>query len=281
MAIDLLGIANRALVRLGAKKIASLTEETDRAVACNEEADECRVETLRAHPWNCARKRAYLNGLAQAALNPGAGATTQGASVTFTATAASFVVGRDEEYRIIGNGGVARITSVLNTTSVQAEIVTPFADLNQIPVEGWRIAPAWGWEFRFPKPADYIRLVELQGTSIRGHGASILWSWWRDLNTFPEPVKVEGEFLVSNVGGKVNIAYTKDLTDISKWDSLAKSALTALLAFRISYAVTGSLQAAKTQHDAYKEILAEARTMNGQEGSADDSGSAVLLDIRA
>ena len=91
---------------------------------------------------------------------------------------------------------------------------------------------------------------------------------------------VEGQYLVSDQGGEVNIAFTEDLTDLAKWDALALSAYTELLAFRISYAVTGSLQAARTQHDVYKDILAEARTSDGQEGSIDDSGSSILLDVR-
>jgi hypothetical protein len=44
--------------------------------------------------------------------------------------------------------------------------------------------------------------------------------------------------------------------------------------------VTGSLQAAKTHHDGWKECLAEARTIDGQEGTSDDTGSDVLLAVR-
>ena len=58
MAITTLDIANRALLRLGAKYvISSLSEETDRARVCNIEMEPCRVETLRAHPWHHARRR--------------------------------------------------------------------------------------------------------------------------------------------------------------------------------------------------------------------------------
>ena len=281
MATDLLAVANRSLIRLGAKKIVSLDEDSDRARACQSEAIPCRQETLRAHPWNFARKRARLSTYPAANLAPDANAVTVGATSTFTASAGVFLLtGQDVGCRIIGNSGVARISTVADAQHADAVIETAFADTLSIATESWRIAPAWGWDFRYSKPVDYLRLVEMQGLSIKGIGASILWTWWRDLNNAPEPVKIEDQFLVSNIGGKIDIAYTRDVDDLALWDSLATNALVALLAFQICYAVTGSLQASKTQHDAYKEALAEARTINGQEGTADDSGSDILLAVR-
>lgn len=283
LATTQLDIANRALLRLGAKKIDSLTEDSDRARACDAEVDEVRQETLRAHPWNFARKRARLNTFPQMNLQPGAGANvtgTQGVTFTSVLPGAFLTTGQDVGARIIGNGGTARITSVTDSQNAVADIDAAFSDLTLIGVEKWRITVGWEWDFRYAKPADYLRLVTAQGLAIRGLGSSIIWTWWRDLNNAPEPVKVEDQFLVSNVGGKMDIAYTRDVTDITLWDSLAKSAFAALLAFRICYAVTGSLAASKTQHDAYMADLASARTMNGQEGSPDDSGSDILLAVR-
>lgn len=283
LALTQLDIANRALVRLGAKKIVALDEDSDRARACVAEVDEVRQETLRAHPWNFARKRTRLNTFPQATLTPGAGAnvsSTVGVQFNASQPGAFLITGQDVGARILGNGGTARITSVTDSQNVVADIDSAFADLTVIAVELWRVTVGWEWDFRYRKPADYLRLVTAQGLSLKGIGTSILWNWWRDLNSAPEPVKVEDQFLVSNVGGKMDIAYTADITDISLWDSLAKSAFAAMLAYRICYAVTGSLQASKTQHDSFKADLMEARTMNGQEGSPDDSGSDILLAVR-
>jgi hypothetical protein len=279
---DQLGVANRALVRLGATKISSLDEDSDRARACASEISESRQETLRAHPWNFSRKRARINAFPQANLAPGTGANVASTlGVAFSATAPVFLTdGSDVGARILGNGGTARITSVIDSQNVLADIDSAFQDLTVLGTNTWRVTVGWQWDFRYPKPAGYLRLVTAEGISFRGSGTSILWSWWRDLNNNPEPVKVEDQFLVSNVGGKLDIAYSADVPDVTRWDTLAKSAWSALLAFRICYAVTGSLQASKTQHDAYKADLAEARTMNGQEGSADDSGSDILIAVR-
>lgn len=277
----LLTVANRALVRLGAKQIGSLTEASDSAIACNIEADECRKETLRAYPWNFARKRTRLNTFPAGTLVVPSDALTVDASATFTNASGPFVVGRDEGFLIKASTGVARIDSVTDTQTVVATIETAFAAAGVLAAESWWLAPSWEWAYRFPKPSDYVRLVKVQrvaGTVVSP--ATLVWSYWRDMGSEPEPIKVEGDFLVAEVGPKLDIAYTRDETDLDKWDALALSALAAKLAFRVCYAVTGSLQSAKTHHDAFLEILSEARTMDGQEGSIDQSSSDVLLTVR-
>jgi hypothetical protein len=289
MATDpLLDISNRALVSLGAKKIGSLDEGTDRAIACKLEAEHTRTAVLRAHPWNFARKRARLVTYPQATLQPGAGADTPSTpsaptpGVTFHASAqgAFLTTGQDVGARIIANHGLARITSVVDDQNVVAQIEVPFADLSVIAVAGWRTTVGWEWDFRYNKPADYIRLFEMQGLAIKGIGSSVLWTWWRDLNNAPEPIKVEDQFLVSNIGGLVDIAYTADIPDLTLWDPLAHDALSAKLAVNICNAVTGSSQQVKMATEMFKGAISEARTMNGQEGTADDSGSDILLAVR-
>ena len=283
MAITTLDIANRALLRLGAKYIiSSLTEETDRARVCNIEMEPARLETLRAHPWHHARRRAKLSSVVAGTLTPGAGATTVGATATFTLSGVpdGFVVGRDEDFVLVGNSGRARITSVTSTTTADAEIEAAFANLTPISSGSWRFSPLWDFDFRYPKPVNYIRSWETQGNSLRGPSA--IGTWWRGLttDTLNERVKVEGDFLVSQDGPTINLAYTSDQDDLDKWDALSLSAYVALLAYKVCYAVTGSLQATRTQYDAYKAILAEARSMDGQEGTPDDSGSDLLLTVR-
>ena len=53
-------ICNRALQKLGAKRITSLTEDSPNARSCNVAYDDIREAELRAHTWNCAVKRAQL-----------------------------------------------------------------------------------------------------------------------------------------------------------------------------------------------------------------------------
>lgn len=58
---SVVGICNRALQKLGAKRIVSLTDEnSSNARACNVAYETVRDAELRAHPWSFAIKRAQL-----------------------------------------------------------------------------------------------------------------------------------------------------------------------------------------------------------------------------
>jgi hypothetical protein len=59
MASDV-GICNRALQKLGAKRIVSLTDDTPNARACNVAYEVVRDAELRAHPWSFAIARTQL-----------------------------------------------------------------------------------------------------------------------------------------------------------------------------------------------------------------------------
>lgn len=284
MPITTLDIANRALLRLGAKYIiSSLSEETDRARVCNIEMEPCRLETLRAHPWHHARRRAKLTSRVVGTLTPGAGATTvdtTGVTFTLTGVADGFLADRDEDFVLVGNSGRARITSVVSPTEVLADIDTAFADLTAIASGDWRFAPLWEFTHRYPLPANYLRSWDVQPTSLRGIATTAVW--WRGITTdvFASTLKREGDFLMSLDGPTLFVAYTADRTNLDTWDPLSISAYVGLLCSRIAYAVTGSLQVVRTEFDSYRAILAEARSMDGQEGTPDDSGSDVLISSR-
>jgi hypothetical protein len=276
-----LDIANRALLRLGAKYIiATLAEDSDRARVCKIEMAPARLETLRAHPWHHARRRAKLTSAVAGTLTPGAGATvvnTTGVTFTLTGVTAGFLAGRDEDFVLVGNSGRARITSIVSPTEVLADIDTAFADLSAITTGNWRFSPLWEFGFRYSLPVDYLRSWDVQPLNLRGPSAT--GTWWRGITSdaFESTLKREGDFLLSDDGPTLYVAYTADRTNLDTWDPLSLSAYVSLLCFRISYAVTGSLQVAKTEFDSYRAILAEARSMDGQEGTVDDSGSDVLL----
>lgn len=282
MAIDNLDIANGALERLGAKPISALDEATGRAKLCNRWIHKVRRQALRAHPWNCALVRTLLDTFPNATLTPGA---ASGTGVTFSASANVFVAGQDEACRIItGDNKTIRITSVVAPNQVLADIDGTLGGVAPLPTKQWRIAPTWEWQFRYARPSDYLRVTKIEtlnGMNTLG-SSPFQWSWWsrgqRDNSAVP--VKAEGQFLLSNAGPQMLMQYVKDLTDVTKFDPLLDEAIESLLAFRIAYGVTGSLQTAKANHDAYKETLSEARSIDGQEGTPDDSGSDVLLAVR-
>jgi hypothetical protein len=53
-------ICNRALQKLGAKRITAISEDSVNARACNTAYDPLRRAELRAHPWSCAVARVQL-----------------------------------------------------------------------------------------------------------------------------------------------------------------------------------------------------------------------------
>jgi hypothetical protein len=53
-------ICNRALQKLGAARITSLTQDTPNARSCNVAYNVLRKAELRSHPWSFAIKRAEL-----------------------------------------------------------------------------------------------------------------------------------------------------------------------------------------------------------------------------
>ena len=57
---SVVGICNIALNNLGDEKISSLSDNNDRARACDLRYEDGRDAVLRAHPWNCATTRVEL-----------------------------------------------------------------------------------------------------------------------------------------------------------------------------------------------------------------------------
>ena len=283
MAINELDIANGALERLGAKPISSLTEETGRAKLCNRWITKVRRQALRAHPWNCALVRTMLSTFPNATLTSGA---ISGTGVSFTASAPVFAAGLDEAQRIItADNKTARIVKVVDPQTVTADIETDLTSVAALAPGSWRIAPAWEWQYRYSKPENYLRVARVEtidGSGVISNGPPFQWTWWSrgQRDNSPVPVKVEGQYIISNVGPRIFVQYIQDLTDVTLFDPLLDEAIEALLAFRIAYGVTGSLGTGKAMHDAYRECLAEARSIDGQEGTGDDSGSDILLAVR-
>ena len=60
MAVTQISICNNALVKVGADRISSISQDTRSAILLNAIWDQVRDEVLRAHPWNFAMKRAVL-----------------------------------------------------------------------------------------------------------------------------------------------------------------------------------------------------------------------------
>ncbi len=274
MATQALDIANAALLLLGADPIASMTEANDRARLCNQFYDDMRRETLRAHPWNFALLQTQIEAREQTSAN------FSGLTGTVTLVATDAVFQPDDVGSIVqdSSGGRARIK-----TFVDANTVTCLVEGNDLKstalVSGtWAIVPAMGLAWRYDKPSNYLRVFKVENPGA-GFNREI-WFWWVDINNRPEPVKVKGQHLHSDVGPLMNIEYIQDITDVSLWDPSFVTAFSHHLAAKIAYGVTGSLNMQKMQWDAYIGKLRDARTIDGQEDSGDDIYPDDLVAVR-
>ena len=60
MATSEVGVCNAALIQLGAKTIASRSEDSKAGRLCNARFDDVRDEVQASYPWNCCKSRATL-----------------------------------------------------------------------------------------------------------------------------------------------------------------------------------------------------------------------------
>lgn len=60
MAVSVVSVCNSALIKIGAARISSITQDTKSAIALNAIFAQIRDEVMAAHPWNFAIKRATL-----------------------------------------------------------------------------------------------------------------------------------------------------------------------------------------------------------------------------
>lgn len=58
MATSSVEICNSALIKIGAERITSLSDDNQRAILCNEQYAKLRDELLLSHPWHFAKTRA-------------------------------------------------------------------------------------------------------------------------------------------------------------------------------------------------------------------------------
>ena len=178
-------ICNAALINLGAETIAALTDDNKEARLCNQRYEPCKDSVLRAHPWNCAIKRATL---------------------------------------------------APNST-----------------------APVWGFNKSFNYPADCLRVLRLDDTTI--------------------PFTVEEKMILAD-STALDILYVSNVTDPNKMDILLRETISARIAAELCYPLTGQMDVAKQFWDIYHLKLSESRGMDGQESFVGQIDADTWLDAR-
>jgi hypothetical protein len=250
-----LDIANRALSRLGAARIDSLSDDTKNARAANSALEAIREEVLADHPWNCATRRATVYAF-----------TDDVEGVTFP------VVGAFPRYRVALTGHGFRLNDPINITGIvgptganvgslvgnvqsnSIDLIDPTTGLfrdstgQSAYVSGGVVTLAGLYQHRFQYylPSDCLRLLEVEGQRE---------SDWL----------IESGKLVTDLDGQVNIRYIWRNLQTSTYPPILVSALQARLAAELALEVVDS----PNKHDGalamYQRILARAKKADGQE----------------
>lgn len=127
-------------------------------------------------------------------------------------------------------------------------------------------APAWGFARAFvlpegPEPPYCLRL-------------------WRLEQDDDLPYRIEGRRVVTDRASPLNILYIARLEEAGELDALAAEAVAARLAVYLSANLTETASRTQAMTAYYQATMAEARTADAQEGSADFLTGSTWLESR-
>jgi len=121
-------------------------------------------------------------------------------------------------------------------------------------------APAYDWTYAFTLPTDCLRVL--------------------DTETASDDFVVEGRTLLTQNGAPLKARYIANITDTTTFDALFTDALIARLSARLALPLTQKPAMAEVKWAEYHKRLAEARAMDGLEGTPLVTESNDLLEVR-
>jgi len=246
--------ANSALIKIGEKKLTDIDTDTGTvAEKCREQFGKLRKEVLRAHPWNCASRRAKLQQLTATITN----ATTED-PVKITASN-EFEDG--DHITIEDAEGMAELNDesylVANVTSADFKLQDEDGeDVNGTSYTPYtsggtaRRTPAFQFDYMYQKPTNCLRII----SQVDPDDDSVEYDH-----------VVEGDFILTDED-ECYIKYIIDLTDPDKWDAMLREAFAFRLAAELAYPQAGSKTLAAEMDKKYQDMLAAAWSVDGQEG---------------
>ena len=88
-------------------------------------------------------------------------------------------------------------------------------------------APAWGYDYQYPLPDDYLALVQVNDIYVRSGSSVALWS-------------VEAGAILTNIEAPLKVRYVKRVTNPGLFDSMFCEALACKLALEACETLTQS-----------------------------------------
>jgi hypothetical protein len=193
-------IVNRALVKLGAKRILTLADNVKEAREASFIYDMVRDEEMRAHNWKFAIRRASIEYLLPDLLTP---------------------------YSPVTGYDVGDIAGTYYCTA---------ATTGNAPPDNrywYNLVPEFGFNYAYLLPADHLRLIQA-GEYFPGLD---LTDYANLPNTDYE---IEGRFILTNLPEPLKIRYIARVEDTAQYDPLFVEALACKLAYELCETITNS-----------------------------------------
>lgn len=113
------------------------------------------------------------------------------------------------------------------------------------------VAPDWGFTTQYPIPADLIGFI------------NDLYVGGRKLMHF----EFEGEFILCNETGPLQIRYLRKSEDPNEWDSLMQQAVSYRLAVDLAEPLTQDASKKQFAIGKYAEVMRTAKSVSAQQGT--------------
>lgn len=239
-------IANLALSLISGKSLTALdTDTTQQATVCRKWFDAARDEALASHAWNFAAKRARLT-LTWTALS-GVALADAGASdeIRVAATSHGLSTGNRVHFRDVE--GVASAIGTWYVTVIDANTFdlddSVFSGSHTSGTGEWILAPLFGWDYQFTKPADCLRVNRVNGIESGEEDS--------------ERYAVEGSKILCD-SDEILLSYVFQETTTTNWPQEFINAFALLLASYIAQELTGPAGKAADLRQQFERLIAPA-----------------------
>jgi hypothetical protein len=130
-------------------------------------------------------------------------------------------------------------------------------------IQAAAVPPAWGHAYRYPLPAEpwCLRVLAVEGSRIYRY-------------------KVVGRYIHTDAPVEIKVRYTARVYNPTEWDSLLMLGIITRLASVLAMPVTGKKVHEDTKYGMYLQVIREAKSADGQEGSADKLVANDFTDVR-
>lgn len=240
-------IINSTLAKLGAVRIATLTEDTVERIAATDIFGELRDRLLIDYPWNFSIKRKTLTPPSEQTPTSITYSTT---TATVTKTAHGYAT--DMYVRVAGANetpynGDWQITVTNANVFTYTMDSTPTA--NATGTLTIQHVPGFEYDYHYALPSDCLRVLELYDPPNLIHA-------------------IEAGYLLCDEDEKILIKYIKQVTDYTLWPIPARKCLAIILAIEIAPRLKGVSDVntrVRLQEEFEREIL-RAYVLNAIEG---------------